>query len=650
MTGALMGPGGKNIQDKNALDVLANMSARLDGILAASELVAGLKRLALADRRLTAGRPLGEDERARLESQGNVCADWSRVRVESGAGMETLRNNRFEGDVLLAGFQGEWRGADGRVWPAGMSDCRVRDSVIGNACLNRIDRMERQVIEDGAVLVGLGIIDCPTPTLFSLGAALHPGTEAGTRSVWIWDSLTLDDCMAALSLAADAQKTFQARLAAALTPLKSSYGYVGKGAAVLHARHVHSAWIGPGTLITGASLIRETALLSAPEEPCVAADEAWIEHSLLQPGARVESSGKVSGSVLLEHSSVAWGGMVSQSVVGPNTQVHKGEMTACVVGPFVGFHHQSLLISALWPEGRGNIAYGSNVGSNHTGRKPDQEIRPGEGNFFGLGCSIKFPANYEESPYSIFATGVSALPQRLAFPFSLINQPASSFPELGPALNEIMPGWMWSDNGYSLVRRSYKFESSNRARRHDFSHDPASTWKTGFFASRIFAASLARMALKAIQSLRAAPALPPACPYYLEREVHGLGKNFLLRANRDRAISAYEDYLVFFLMRIYTDRPQSAWGPEWHGLTAAILKELGAASDPRAYLSVQRPRLRAFKENILGSLGRDDKRGRQVFDDYGDFHPPAEADGALARLDQDLAELDARLDAFLKGG
>jgi uncharacterized protein DUF4954 len=648
--------GGDNIQGKNIQGVLEGLSARLDQALAASGLVAGLKRLTQTDRRLMAGRPLGEGERTLLESQGNVCADWSRVRVESGAGMETIRSNRFEGDVLIAGFHGEWRDPEGRAWPAGMAECRVMDAVIGNACLFRIARLERQVIEDGAVLVGLGEIDCPAPTLFSLGAAIHPGTESGARSVWIWDALTLDDCMAALSLPADAQQGFQAKLDAVLAPLRSRYGYVGQGAAVLHARRVRAAWIGPGTLITGASFIRESALLSAPDERCVVSEDGWIENSLLQPGARVESSGKVSHSVLLEHSSVAWGGMVSQSVVGPNTQVHKGEMTASIVGPFVGFHHQSLLISALWPEGRGNIAYGANVGSNHTGRKPDQEIRPGEGNFFGLGCSIKFPANFEESPYSLFATGVTTLPQRLAFPFSLIAQPMSSVPagaataESAPALNEIAPGWMWSDNSYSLARRGYKFEASNQARRHDFSLDPASTWNAGFFASRIFAASLARMALKAVQSLRAAPAPPPARPYYLDTEIHGLGKNFLRQANLGRAIAAYEDYLVFFLMRTYTDRPESAWDPEWHGLTAAIAKELGAGSDPKAYLSAQRPRMQALKENLLGSLLRDDKRGRQVFDDYGDFHPPAEADGALIRLDRDLVELGRRLEAFLKGG
>jgi hypothetical protein len=630
---------------KNAQGILEDLSAKLDKVLAASELVSGLRRLTQTDRRLLAGRPLSYGERLCLESQGNICADWARVRIESDAGMETIRNNWFEGDVLIAGFHGEWRGPDGRAWPAGMANCRVLDAVIGNACLYHIARLERQVIEDGAVLVGLGEIDCPAPTLFSLGNAIHPGTEAGTRSVWIWDSLTLDDCMAALSLTADAQQAFRQKLDAALNPLKSKFGYVGRGAAVLHARHVHSSWIGAGSLITGASLIREAAFLSTPEERCVAAEEAWIEHSLLQPGARVESSGKVSGSVLLEHSSVAWGGMVFQSVVGPNTQVNKGEMSTSIVGPFVGFHHQSLLISAIWPEGRGNIAYGANVGSNHTGKKPDQEIRPGEGNFFGLGCSIKFPANYEDSPYSIIATGVSALPQRLAFPFSLINQPLSSFPELGPAINEIVPGWMWSDNAYSLVRRSYKFEASNEARRHDFSHDPHSTWKTGFFAGRIFAASLARKCLKALQSLRAAP---PDRPYYLDSEVPGLGKNFVRSKIRERAITAYEDYLVFFLMRTFADRPQSSWPPDWHELTSAIARELSAGADVKAYLSAQRPRIAALKDILLASLMRDDKRGRQVFDDYADFHSPPEEDGALARLEKDLAELDGKLDAWLK--
>src|SRR4051812_20145415 len=166
---------------KNVQMLLENLQVKLEKSLAASPFAASLRRLAGAESRLLSGRPLSYGERLCLESQGNICADWSRVRIESDAGMGAIRNNWFEGDVLIAGFHGEWAGPDGRTWPAGMANCRIRDCVIGNACLYHIARMERQVIENGAVLVGLGELDCPSPTFFSLGRAIHPGTEAGTR-------------------------------------------------------------------------------------------------------------------------------------------------------------------------------------------------------------------------------------------------------------------------------------------------------------------------------------------------------------------------------------------------------------------------------------------------------------------------------------
>ena len=75
---------------------------------------------------------------------------------------------------------------------------------------------------------------------------------------------------------------------------------------------------------------------------------------------------------------------------------------------FISCHHSSL---ALWFYGKGNIGYGANIGSNHTGRLPDQECIPGEGVFFGLGCNIKYPCNFEKAPYSLIASGITLLPQ-----------------------------------------------------------------------------------------------------------------------------------------------------------------------------------------------------------------------------------------------
>src|SRR6185369_83295 len=132
------------------------------------------------------------------------------------------------------------------------------------------------------------------------------GVETGTRSLWLWDTLTLEDAAAALSLAPDSQKAFRARLDALLAPLRSAFGFVGKGASVMHARHIHAAYIGPGARVAGASLIRESALLASASEPCLASEDAWIDKSILRPGARVESGGRVSESFLMEGSEVGW--------------------------------------------------------------------------------------------------------------------------------------------------------------------------------------------------------------------------------------------------------------------------------------------------------------------------------------------------------
>ena len=89
---------------------------------------------------------------------------------------------------------------------------------------------------------------------------------------------------------------------------------------------------------------------------------------------------------------------------------------------------------------QGNVGYGANVGSNHTGKAPDQELRSGEGVFFGLGVNIKYPSNFGKAPYTIFASGVGCLPQRIEFPFSLVNTPAEPIVGLSTAINEIIPG------------------------------------------------------------------------------------------------------------------------------------------------------------------------------------------------------------------
>jgi len=50
---------------------------------------------------------------------------------------------------------------------------------------------------------------------------------------------------------------------------------------------------------------------------------------------------------------------VSHTIACPDSAIATGECHHSLVGPFVGFHHQSLLIAALWPRGRGRYGGGS---------------------------------------------------------------------------------------------------------------------------------------------------------------------------------------------------------------------------------------------------------------------------------------------------
>jgi hypothetical protein len=94
-----------------------------------------------------------------------------------------------------------------------------------------------------------------------------------------------------------------------------------------------------------------------------------VKDSLVQWGCEVATTGIVLRSAMTEHSHVERQGRLSDSIVGPNTGLAQGEATACLLGPFVGFHHQALLIAAYWPEGKGNVSSGATTRRGRPARR-----------------------------------------------------------------------------------------------------------------------------------------------------------------------------------------------------------------------------------------------------------------------------------------
>jgi hypothetical protein len=384
---------------------------------------------------------------------------------------------------------------------------------------------------------------------------------------------------------------------------------VGAYASIMNCGSVDAAWIGAGAELDSAASIRNVTMLSTPEEPCSVNGGALVHDSILQWGVEVTSGAVVESSVMLEHSGAEHDAKVTECVICPNSTIGKGEATASFVGPFVGFHHQALLIAAYWPDGRGNMGYGANVGSNHTSRVPDQELWAGEGMFFGLGCSVKYPANFMRAPYSIIATGVTTLPQRMEYPFSLIVEPTSPREEVPLALNRLIPAWVLSDNLYAIMRNQQKFAARNKARR------------TSLDLS-LFREETVRLMEEAAERLESVTGKE----FYRDTDIPGIGKNYLTDADRKHGAETYRRFITY--TRHSRRREELAARHEAGEDPAAAMsaEERAAAREALTELSGI---ITAMREILTASREKDQRRGRRIIDDYDATHHGLEDDEFL---------------------
>jgi hypothetical protein len=568
-------------------------------------------------------RPLSKKEIDQLLRQGNLTTgEWSNIRVSPDFTPRRIWQNTFFGTVEIGVQTAEFE-VDGITRKAGVYNSVIFDARIeDNVFIKSVGGLSHYRVCEGAAVADCGSLQVKPGCRFFNGEMLDEiGIETGGRGIRVFAEITL--ALAARIMRSRGDKAliraYEEAVGRYADKARSGWGVIGRGARVLNTNKVHDVFLGECGRIDNAVLVENATILSSAGEPAVIADGAYVKDAVVQWGAEIRAMGIVTRSALLEHSHVENHGKVHQSVIGPNSGVAKGEITASLLGPFVGFHHQSLLIAATWPEGKGNVAYGANVGSNHTSRAPDQEILPGEGVFFGLGCSVKFPANYAKSPYSIIATNVITLPQRVEFPFSLINLPSSAVPGVSPAYNEIFPAWVLSDNIFFILRNAWKYRKRDKARRE----------KTAF---EIFRPDIMDLVVEARDRLLKVKQVKE---YYTDKDVPALGKNTLSEAARTKAVETYGFYLRYYALsglarelsgasapdRALLDKP--AAGPRFaheRGILSAELPDAGLRDALELFIRMDR----TVAEQALECKRKDDKRGARIIDDYAQAHTPAE--------------------------
>ncbi|EJK45892.1 hypothetical protein THAOC_35470, partial [Thalassiosira oceanica] len=421
----------------------------------------------------------------------------------------------------------------------------------------------------GAAVVGCGSVRCPASTvsgsreghgldLLDGTADVEVGPEAGGgRVVGVNVDSTLVDVCHQLDMDGGGTGGIVAPLVshgAAPGTSGPTVNVLCPGSAILHTPRVEHVYLGPGARIDSAASV--ASCLLGPGSRVEGG--STVSHALLQWEASISSGSDAHHVFLMERSAVGPHSFTANAIYGPDSHVSGGEVHCTVFGPNANSHHQSLLIGILWPLGRGNVGYGSNVGSNHTGRIPDQETSVGEGTvrpFWGLGSVIKFPVDLTHSPYTIIAAGVQLPPQRIRFPFSLITD--------GPGgMNQITPGWLLQYSPYTVARSEVKFANRRSAKRHDF--------YTGW---RILRPGVVDMLVDARDRLVAAAKddgrqsagdesgtrkSDKKRVFKTDRAVDGLGSNQLVEKGRTIGIRAYTDAVQRYALRGMLERIAAA--------------------------------------------------------------------------------------------
>lgn len=489
----------------------------------------------------------------KLKTQGCRSDNWSLVMFTPESDLSLVGNCCFQGEVHI-------HLPKGALSDTAFENCRIEGPL--TVRFNR--KITAMTLFPGSKVEYCGSIHWDS-TPGAMDAFMNAGVETGERRVPVVPHFDHNDVA---FLGSEAGRETVEECILLRNDIRDRLkGVIGRDTVVSNCSCIRNSVILGKVQISNAGAIRGSILMAGAS----VRDGALVRNSVIQWNASADSYAIIENSIVGECAVVEKHGKLTDSFLGADSVLGEGEVTACVVGPLTGIHHQSLLIAAMWPGGRGNIGYGANIGSNHTSRLPDQEIKPGTGQFFGLSTSVKFPADFSRSPFTIIATGLTTLPQRVDFPFSLITLPHKRPQDVPDGWCRLIPGWMLYENLYSVLRNAWKYRNRLKA-----VHTSVDT--------SVFSEEVLELVGDAKERLE-----QHSCD-----SIPGTGKNFVTEEDRLAGIEAYRKCL----------RSMGLWNK--------YLTDSLNSSETGEMLDL----LRYAKSATISSRMKDYKRGERIIDDY----------------------------------
>ncbi|MCH7504473.1 DUF4954 family protein [PVC group bacterium] len=510
-----------------------NSHMNLTEILDQSEMLRDIRYL----ERDRESRPLTEEEVSQLLSNQNRSDSWEKIRVTQDFNAHRIYACEFIGDVYLGCFREGISYKNTRL-KSGLAYSTIQDAVIeDNVVVRNVEHLSCVCVGTSALVIGAGFIGSTKKTSFGSGIEIGLGNKTIQEKFMLCAELpyaTARQWMDEKTYSLDFRKEYRECVRKYSERLRCSRSYICQNAKVLHVDTLENVFIGAYACVENGSVIRESTLLSCEDEAVIIGPHVLVEKSIVQWGSVITSASDVDHCAVLEHAKIEHHARVTQSLIAPNTIIELGEVNTSYLGPFVGLHHRALMIATTWLDGKGNVAHGANVGSNHSGRAPDQELWASEGLFFGLGCNIRFPSHFMEAPYLFIAAGLEVPSQKVRYPFSLMRRCLGNIGRNG-CENELLPGWVLSENLYGLERNRQKWGQRNEAKR--------SMMNSEFLHPGIVEGLLG--GLKRLESIKEEK------EFYENTDIDGLGKNVLTEIHRKQAVDTYTFFTKYYFVWSY---------------------------------------------------------------------------------------------------
>ena len=486
------------------------------------------------------------------------CNDWSAVLVLQRLQDEEevldlsellptyITDTSFDGTVVLIHATSATRSAEeaeksdtmmDRMVPAGIHGCTVVSNSMIHFMTAKVHRCN--VISETYIDSYSTVMNCTYIAMSSLDDAtketvngispvdtlcVSVGAESGGgRSLRLHPESTMID----ISQQLGGSRSHEAILAQRST-VESRFNVIGSFCIMRDTPSIYAVHLHPKSSIIAATFVEQALLFPGSK----ISNSSTARNVVLQWDCSITDHSFVSDVFFMEQAVAGPQSTVTNTVLGPDVHISCGEVHASVLGPNTNAHHQSLVIATLWLCGRGNVGYGSNVGSNHTGRIPDQECCAGEGIFWGLSCAIKFPVDLTCSPYSIVAAGTTMAPQRCTMPFSLIT---NSNTGIG---TEIVPGWVLRYSPYTVVRSEQKFAQRRKAQRH-----------MNYTGWKIIRPDIVHQCYMAREQLWNVATTTNDEMAYSVNDVPGVGANQMTEKGRRIGVDAYSELIQQFALQ-----------------------------------------------------------------------------------------------------